>query len=131
MVFYLAKKKATTKISVMRNILKYKDFIATVQYSEEDEAFIGHIEGITSMVSFEGQSVNELKRAFEEAVESYLDFCRRKGITEIQKSYAGAFNVRVNPDLHRRAALTAKKMGTTLNAFIKKAIEDELSGASL
>ena len=80
-----------------------------MQYSDEDEAFIGHIEGITSIVSFEGQSVKELKRAFEEAVESYLDFCTRKGITEMQKSYGGAFNVRINPDLHRMAALTAKK----------------------
>jgi len=111
----------------MKNILKYKDFIATIQYSEEDEAFIGHIEGITSIVSFEGKSVDELKGAFKEAVESYLDFCKRKGIKEVQKSYTGAFNVRINSDLHRRAALTAKKMGTTLNGFIKKAIEDELS----
>ena len=53
----MPKKKATNNITVMRNSLKYKDFIATVQYSEEDEAFIGHIEGITSAVSFEGQSV--------------------------------------------------------------------------
>ena len=57
------------------NILKYNDFIASVKYSEEDEAFIGRIEGINSVVSFEGQSVNELKSAFKEAVESYLDFC--------------------------------------------------------
>ena len=64
----------------MDNILKYKDFIATVKYSEEDDAFIGRIEGISSVVSFEGQSVEELKSAFYEAAESYLDFCNRKGI---------------------------------------------------
>jgi len=51
-------------IEFMDNILKYKDFIATVKYSEEDEAFIGRIEGISSVVSFEGQSVEELKSAF-------------------------------------------------------------------
>jgi len=56
----------------MDNILKYKDFIATVKYSEEDEAFIGRIEGISSVVSFEGQSVEELKSAFYEAAESYI-----------------------------------------------------------
>jgi len=115
----------------MKNIIKYKDFIATVQFSEEDEAFIGHIEGINSIVSFEGQSVDELKQAFKEAVESYLAFCKRKGITEVQKSYTGAFNVRLNADLHRKAALTAKLMGTTLNGFIKKAVEDELKQVAL
>jgi predicted HicB family RNase H-like nuclease len=75
----------------MDNILKYGDFIASIKYSDEDNAFIGRIEGIDSVVSFEGQSVNELKSAFREAVESYLDFCKRKGIAETQKSYTGIF----------------------------------------
>ena len=113
----------------MDNILKYNDFIATVKYSEEDEAFVGRIEGINSVVSFEGQSVEDLKSAFKEAVESYLDFCSRKGITESKKSYTGVFNVRIDADLHRRAAVTAKTHGSTLNAFVKKAIERNLEHA--
>jgi len=114
---------------IMDNILKYNDFIATVKYSEEDEAFVGRIEGINSVVSFEGQSVEDLKSAFKEAVESYLDFCSRKGITESKKSYTGVFNVRIDADLHRRAAVTAKTHGSTLNAFVKKAIERNLEHA--
>jgi len=113
----------------MENILKYNDFIATVKYSDEDEAFIGRIEGINSVVSFEGQSVKELKEAFREAVESYLDFCKRKGIAESQKSYTGVFNVRIDADLHRRAAIAAKIHGNTLNAFVKKSIERNLEYA--
>jgi predicted HicB family RNase H-like nuclease len=107
-------------------MFKYKNFIASVKYSEEDEAFIGRLEGINSVVSFEGQSVKELKSAFKEAVESYLDFCNRKGLAEPQKSYTGVFNVRISADLHRRAAITAKVNGSTLNAFVKKAIEKNL-----
>ena len=113
----------------MENILKYNDFIATVKYSDEDEAFIGRIEGINSVVSFEGQSVEELKAAFREAVESYLDFCKRKGITEPQKSYTGVFNIRIDADLHRRAAIAAKIHGSTLNSFVKKSIERNLEYA--
>jgi len=113
----------------MENVLKYNDFIATVKYSEEDEAFIGRIEGINSVVSFEGQSVKELKSAFKDAVDSYLDFCIRKGISEPQKSYTGMFNVRIDADLHRRAAITAKTHGSTLNAFVKNAIERNLEYA--
>jgi predicted HicB family RNase H-like nuclease len=113
----------------MENVLKYKDFIATVKYSEDDEAFIGRIEGINSVVSFEGQSVEELKSAFREAVESYLDFCSRKGILHPQKSYTGIFNVRINSDLHRRAAIAAKLHGNTLNAFVKDSIERRLEHA--
>ncbi|GHT39666.1 hypothetical protein FACS189437_03690 [Bacteroidia bacterium] len=113
----------------MENILKYKNFIATVKYSDEDEAFIGRIEGIDSVVSFEGQSVNELKEAFKEATESYLAFCKSHGITDAQKSYTGVFNVRINSDLHRKASIRAKSRGTTLNAFVKKAIEREIEFA--
>jgi predicted HicB family RNase H-like nuclease len=113
----------------MDNILKYKNFIATVRYSGEDEAFIGRIEGINSVVSFEGQSVEELMSAFKDAAESYMDFCHRKGITEMQKSYTGVFNVRIDADLHRRAAIMAKTHGTTLNTFVKKAIERNLEYA--
>jgi predicted HicB family RNase H-like nuclease len=115
----------------MDNVLRYKNFIATVKYSEEDEAFIGRIEGIHSVVSFEGQSIEELKSAFREAVESYLEFCHRKGITEMQKSYTGMFNVRIDADLHRRAAIMAKTHGVTLNTFVKKAIERNLEYKAL
>ena len=112
----------------MDNVLTYNDFIATVKYSDEDEAFIGRIEGINSVVSFEGQTIQELKSAFREAVESYLDFCARKGIAP-QKSYTGVFNVRIDSDLHRRAAIAAKKNGRSLNAFVKRAIEQNLAHA--
>jgi predicted HicB family RNase H-like nuclease len=78
---------------IMDNVLKYKNFIASIRYSEEDGAFIGRIEGILSVVSFEGQSVEELNLAFRDAAEGYLDFCRRNGIAEVQKSYTGRFNV--------------------------------------
>jgi predicted HicB family RNase H-like nuclease len=101
--------------------------MATVRYSEEDEAFIGKIEGIDSIVSFEGESVRELKEAFKDAVESYLSVCKRKGITDIQKSYSGIFNVRINSDLHRKAAISAKLHGRTLNSFVKEAIERQVA----
>ncbi|GHS95957.1 hypothetical protein FACS189421_00150 [Bacteroidia bacterium] len=115
----------------MNDILKYKNFIAVVHYSAEDEAFIGRIEGIDSVVSFEGQSVEELKSAFKDAVESYLVFCRRKGIIDYQKTYTGVLNVRLNSDLHRKSALAAKIQDTTLNGFIKKAVEKELKQVAL
>ena len=115
----------------MDNVLKYKNFVATVRYSDEDEAFIGRVAGIDSVVSFEGQSVEELKEAFKEAVESYLRFCKRKGITTPQKSYSGAFNVRLNPELHRKSAIAASVLGITLNSFIKKAVEEELEQVAM
>ena len=113
----------------MDNVLRYNDFIATVKYSSEDDVFFGRIEGINSVVSFEGQTIQELKSAFKEAVESYLDFCRRNGISQPQKSFTGVFNVRIDADLHRRAAIVAKMHGRSLNAFVKQSIEHHLAHA--
>ena len=112
----------------MDNILKYKDFIATVKYSDEDKAFIGRIEGVSSVVSFEGQSVDELKYAFIEAVESYIDFCNRKGI-KLRKSYNGVLNIRIPPSTHSRIAIYAKNHGTSINAIIRDSIERRLESA--
>jgi predicted HicB family RNase H-like nuclease len=59
----------------MNDILQYKDYNASVHFSADDEVFYGKILGINDLVSFEGSSVKELKKAFKEAVEDYLDVC--------------------------------------------------------
>lgn len=107
------------------NTLEYKSFVGSVNFSEEDDVFFGKIEGINALVTFEGQTVTELKEAFKKAVSDYLELCKVKGI-KAQKTYTGVFNIRLTPEIHRRAAIIATKSGTTLNGFIKKAVEKEL-----
>ena len=43
------------------------------------------------------------------------------------RSYKGGFNVRVTPEIHRRAVETAIKKGLSLNQFVQKAIEKEVA----
>jgi len=112
------------------NTLEYNDFIGSVNFSEDDDVFFGKIEGINALVTFEGQSVAELKEAFKEAVTDYIVLCQAKGI-KAQKTYTGVLNVRLTPEIHRRAAVIAKKSGTTLNSLIKKAVEKELKSAHI
>lgn len=68
--------------------MTYKDYIATVHFSNEDEVFFGRIEGIGDLVSFEGRSVAELKTAFEDAVEDYIEICQVNGKNP-EKAYRG------------------------------------------
>lgn len=110
----------------MKDKLVYKDFIGSVQFQAEDEIFFGRIEGITDLVTFEGSSVKELKQAFENAVEDYLELCETLG-KEPYKSFKGSFNVRINPRLHRKAFEQATIEGITLNQFVQNAIEKEIS----
>jgi predicted HicB family RNase H-like nuclease len=107
------------------NTLSYKDYIGTVSYSSEDEVFYGKLEHINDLITFESENAHDLKKAFEEAVDDYIAFCREKGV-EPEKSFKGSFNVRVKPYLHKQAYLKALKSGMTLNKFIETAIENEL-----
>jgi predicted HicB family RNase H-like nuclease len=105
----------------MNDILQYKNYYGSVQFSAEDEVFYGKILGISDLVNFEGESVKELKSAFQESVDEYLEFCKEIGKTP-EKTYKGTFNVRVPSTLHKEAALFAAVNNLTLNDFVKKAL---------
>jgi predicted HicB family RNase H-like nuclease len=109
----------------MKDYLIHDDFIGSVHFQAEDEIFFGKIEGIDDLITFEGKSVAELKKAFKEAVEDYLDTCNRHG-KDIEKSYKGSFNVRISTEMHKKAKRIAIMKGISLNQFIQKAIEDEI-----
>jgi predicted HicB family RNase H-like nuclease len=55
----------------MKNAMTYKDYIGTVEYSEDDNCLFGRIAGIRDIVSYEGESVAEIRKTFEEAVDDY------------------------------------------------------------
>ena len=109
----------------MKDILTYKEYIGSVHFNAEDEVFYGKIEGIEDLISFEGSSVGELKEAFKDSVDDYLELCRKAG-KKTEKSYKGSFNVRISPEIHKKAKLIALRKGISLNQFIQKAVEDEV-----
>ena len=104
----------------------YKDFIATIHYSTIDEVFFGKIEGINDLVTFEGENVKDLKKAFEEAVDDYIELCKEVG-KEPMKSFKGSFNIRISRELHVKAFEKALIEGKSLNQFVQQAIEKEVS----
>lgn len=106
----------------MGNYLKYKQYLATVEYSTEDEVFYGKLFGINDLVTFEGASVKEIKSAFEEAVDDYIETCKELN-KKPGKSFKGSFNVRVPSELHKDAAFIAVQNNMSLNDFVKGAIQ--------
>ena len=109
----------------MNNILEYKGYYGSVEYSLEDECFHGKIVDISDLVTFEGDSIVSLKKAFHEMVDDYIIDCEELGKTSLKK-YEGSLNIVIPPELHKEAAITASKRGMSLNDFVKKAIADEL-----
>jgi len=105
--------------------MKHRGYTATVHYSEADRVFHGKIHGINDLVTFEGVSVEELHKAFAEAVDDYLDTCHKLG-KDPDKAYRGSFNVRVPPKLHRLAVTYAEHQGVSLNKLVENALQEAI-----
>jgi len=110
----------------MKDMMSYKEYYGSVHYSDEDSVFHGKIEFIRSLVSYEGNDVESLRKAFEEAVDDYIELCAEEG-RKPEKPFKGNFNVRTGSDLHRKAALFAKAKGINLNKVVTEALEKYLS----
>lgn len=105
----------------MKNLMEHKGYFAKIEYSTDDACFFGTLIGINDAISFEGECAKSLKEAFIEAIDDYLDICKRIGKVA-EKPYKGSFNVRISPDLHKKAVLTAASQKTTLNKITEKAL---------
>ena len=68
--------------------MTYQGYEALIETGHEDKFLIGHIAGINDIVGFHGESVAELRTAFEDAVDDYLEICERLG-RAAQKPYSG------------------------------------------
>jgi len=109
----------------MKNMMSYRNFLGSVEYSAEDKCLFGKIQGIDGLINYEGESIPELERAFHEAVDAYVEENMAAGI-DAPESCKGSFNVRVDPELHRMAKLRAAEEKLTLNKLVARAILHEL-----
>ncbi|MCK4563661.1 MAG: type II toxin-antitoxin system HicB family antitoxin [Verrucomicrobia bacterium] len=113
----------------MSEVLKYHDYYGSVKPDVESGVLYGKILHVNDLVTYEAASLPELKEAFQEAVNDYLETCREIG-KEPDKPYKGSFNVRMQPDLHKQAAITAVEEGKSLNDFVVSAVKQQIDGPS-
>lgn len=106
----------------MNNTMEYKGYIGSVEFSEEDALFYGKVMGIRAMISYEGENAKDLIADFHTAVDDYLEMCVAEGI-EPEKAYKGSFNIRISPELHKQAVVTAMARNMTLNSFVESSIQ--------
>lgn len=98
------------------NILSYKGYTARIDFDERDDILVGRLLGIQDIVSFHADSIAELRPAFEEAVDDYLETCEKIG-KQPEKSYSGKLMLRVPPNVHAHAAMMAEAHGKSLNQW--------------
>lgn len=113
----------------MSKPMSYGGYSAAVEYDGDDEVFSGRILGIADHISFHAETVEQLKAAFHEAVDDYLETCRKLG-KQPDRPYSGNLMLRVDPSVHSKAALAAEAAGKSLNQWgeeaLRRAAEDQL-----
>jgi predicted HicB family RNase H-like nuclease len=105
--------------------LHYKGYFGSIEFNEEGLIFYGKVQFIKALISYEGESARELKVAFEEAVDDYLQTCHKHQIKP-EIPFKGSLNIRIGHALHREAALQAERLNLSLNRFICDAIAGQL-----
>lgn len=108
------------------NPMKYKDYLGSIEFDEEERLFYGKLLFIRALVSYEAKDAEGLVNAFHEAVDDYLEQCQADSI-EPEKPFKGSFNIRPGPDLHCKATIIALRAGMSLNAFVTKVLEEAVA----
>ena len=105
----------------MTNTLSYKGYTARVEFDDDDGIFFGRIAGIRDGVGFHADTVADLRAAFHEAVDDYIETCAKIGKSP-QKPYSGNLMLRVDPQVHSKAALAAELAGKSLNQWSEEVL---------
>jgi predicted HicB family RNase H-like nuclease len=105
-------------------MMKYKGYLGKVEFDADAKVLHGEVVGIRDVVTFQGDSVKEVEKAFRESVDDYLAFCKERG-EEPNKPFSGQFVLRVSPDLHRRLSMLAEVSGVSLNGLVTACLERE------
>ena len=106
-------------------MMEHKGYFAKIEFDDDANIFHGEVINLRDVITFEGETVKELKQAFRDSIDDYLDFCADRGEAP-EKPYSGKFVVRVEPELHKNITIEARKAGKSLNVWVSDAISMRL-----
>lgn len=107
-------------------MMEYKGYIGDVKFDADAAIFHGEVINTRDVITFQGQSVEELIAAFHGSVDDYLAFCAERG-EEPDKPFSGQFMTRIPPELHRAVNIAARVAGKSLNAWVTERLEMAIS----
>ncbi len=107
-------------------MIEYKGYIGKIEFDDEADLFHGEVINLRDVVTFQGQSVQELRQAFQESVDDYLAFCVERN-EEPEKPFSGIFTLRVPPELHRDLALRARLVNKSLNSWVTEQLASNVA----
>lgn len=57
------------------NTLNYKSYTARIDFDDRDNILVDRLLGIKDVIAFHADNVTDLRTAFEESVDDYLEAC--------------------------------------------------------
>lgn len=107
-------------------MMEYKGYIGKVEYDDHAGIFHGEVINLRDVITFQGETVEEIRQAFRESVDDYLEFCADRG-EEPEKPFSGKFMLRIPPELHRKIYVRAKTSDKSLNSWVAEVLETAMS----
>ena len=111
-------------------MMEYKGYLGLVEYDDEAGIFHGEVINLRDVITFQGETVQELRAAFQESVDDYLAFCAERG-EEPERPYSGTFTVRIPPVLHRDIAFQARMRNKSLNSWVAELLAEAATGYTI
>ena len=102
--------------------MTYKGYEGVAALDEEAGLFTGEVINTRDVITFQGSSVEELRKAFEDSIDDYLEYCATRG-EDPEKPISGMLSLRLPPEVHRRIALEARRAGQSLNSYIVECLD--------
>ena len=103
-------------------MLKYKGYTGYVEYDDDAGILHGEVLDTRDVITFQGTTVEELRKAFHDSIDDYLEFCAERN-EKPEKPFSGKFIVRLPSELHHRAYITAMEQGKSLNQLVVETLE--------
>lgn len=110
-------------------MMEYQGYMGKVEFDDEARLFHGEVLNTRDVITFQGQSVDELEAAFRESIDDYLACCKARGETP-ERPYSGQFVTRLPPQLHREVSTAAALAGKSLNAWVVDRLQEAVASSA-
>lgn len=105
--------------------MKYKGYKGHAVYDAQAKIFHGELVGLNAVITFQGETVQELEQAFKDSVDDYLEWCSKRGKSP-EKTFSGTLSLRLTPEIHAKLHHNAAIEKMSLNAYLNEIISEKI-----
>ncbi len=114
----------------MDGFFEYKDYYGSAEVHIADDCLSGEILYIQDVVTYEAQSLPELRKEFEKAVDDYLATCKSLG-QKPEAVFRGSLNINIGEKLHRATATQARLNNVSVDEYVADALKTAIDGKDI